>query len=422
MHYKRSSKGMGAPRGAATRRLDSGQVFVLTAMALTVLVGFASMTLDVGFLWNLRRKAQTAADAAAIGGMLGLASGSVAAAALNDAAQNGFPNGVNNTTVTVNNPPASGNYRGDPNAVEVIVTQGAPSFFLRMFGFKTVPVTARAVAHKDNSPDCLYALDPLVSGALSAGGTNATINAPKCAIQVNSSNIYAMNVTGGDCINAASIGIVGNYTMGTCAPSPTPITGVVPAADPLASLAAPSIGSCNYTNFKLSAGATQTLNPGVYCGGITLTGGSTALLNAGTYILNGGGLAVSAGSNIKGSGVTFYNTGSSKSYIPISLQGSGNTILSAPTSGPFEGILFFQDRSIISKAKNVISGSGTDSFEGALYFPTTYLMFGGGSSITAYTLIVADIIEISGNSTVTLNADYSSLADGSPIKTQGLVE
>ncbi|MGC9946599.1 MAG: hypothetical protein ABSF64_09560 [Bryobacteraceae bacterium] len=54
--------------------------------------------------------------------------------------------------------------------------------------------------------------------------------------------------------------------------SPAPVTGVTPRPDPFASLAPPAYSGCNFNNYVMIAGA-EALNPGVYCGGITILGG-----------------------------------------------------------------------------------------------------------------------------------------------------
>src|SRR5207245_9039788 len=99
-------------------------------------------------------------------------------------------------------------------------------------------------------------------------------------------------------------------------------------------------------------------------------------------------------------GVTFYNTGSGKNaYKPVSISGGTVGTLTAPTSGPMEGMLFFQDRSITSNATNAISGGTTLSLEVALYFPTPALDCSCGSAGPAsYTIVVARTISFSGQS------------------------
>jgi hypothetical protein len=102
---------------------------------------------------------------------------------------------------------------------------------------------------------------------------------------------------------------------------------------------------------------------------------------------------------------------------------NGNTTanLSAPTSGPLAGILFFQDRSIPGTAPaSTITGNSTSTFDGAVYFPTTSLTFNGNSSTNGYSIVVANQLTVSGNASIGDN--YSSLPNGSPIKSTILAE
>jgi hypothetical protein len=142
-------------------------------------------------------------------------------------------------------------------------------------------------------------------------------------------------------------------------------------------------------------------------------------LNPGTYIINKGGMHVDAGTTLSGAGITFYNTSTNAGgggYQPFTINGGATLNISAPTSGPFEGILFFADRSMLP-VTNVINGNSASNIVGALYFPKSYLSFSGNNSSTAYTMIVADLLTITGNATI--NNDYSSLTNGSPIRNSG---
>ena len=77
---------------------------------------------------------------------------------------------------------------------------------------------------------------------------------------------------------------------------------------------APTVGSCDYTNYSQTGNLNLTINHGVYCGGITLVGNVNLTLNSGTYIINGGGISVTGNSTITGTGVTIYLTGTSATY------------------------------------------------------------------------------------------------------------
>lgn len=404
-----------------TRRTGQrGFVLFTTAAVIVALIGFAGLVFDVGQLQYQRHLAQMAADAGALGGAKEwvITPGDVVQSATADVQTNGFSSGNNGATVQVNVPPLSGTYVGQTGAVEVIVSKTMSTSFMSVLGFPSMTVKARAVSRVGPSIYCVIALDPSASGALSVTGSS-TVSTPGCAVMVDSSSSTALYNGNAACLTASEIDVTGGYTSGSCAPNPTPNTGLAPLVDPFKDLAAPTVGGCDYTNYKVSnAGAVVTLNPGVYCGGITVSGNNATLaLNPGVYILNGGGIKASGGDTITGTGITFYNTAvNGQKYSDIQLTGGVQLNLSAPTSGTYEGILFFQDRAYSGSSQgNVISGTSGSSIDGVLYFPNGSVTFTGNSSQNGYTNIVAQTITFSGNNT--LKNDYSTLQDGAPMRT-----
>jgi hypothetical protein len=233
---------------------------------------------------------------------------------------------------------------------------------------------------------------------------------------VDSTSSTALSISGNNTrLNAASVSIVGNYsTGGGAVVAPAPYVHAFAEADPLASSTAPAVGACNATDFSVSSGDVRTISEGVYCGGISVSGGARLTLNPGNYILKGGGLTVAGNSALFGSGVTFYNTFAvGHTYGAIALAGGATIQLSAPLTGPLAGVLFFQDRSVAGGVASTIAGGATSFFNGALYFPTTSLSFSGGTG-SDYTIIVAKQLICTGGTT--LNNNYSSLPGGPPIR------
>jgi len=401
-----------------------GQIVPLTGLALLALLALVAVAADTGYFFDYRRRMQTGADNAAMAGAAqlrrGASDGQIQTAALSGAASDGFSNGANDTQVTINHPPNSGYYAGNPRFVEAIISQPRPTLFMGILGVQRANVSTLAVAGAQPGTNCIYALDPTAASAFNVNG-GATVTA-SCGIVDDSNSSSAMNSSGGSStVTATSIAVAGNVTG--CCYFPTPQTGVPPEPDPFAQRAAPAFSSgCDYTNFKVNSGSPETLTPGVYCNGITVNAGSVVTFSPGLYVLNGGGLSVNGNAVLHGTGVTFYNTGSeSYAYKPVAFSGGAVGTLSAPTSGPMEAMLFFQDRAIASKQTNTISGSSTLSLAGALYFPTTPLNFSGNSSgNAAYTIIVASTITFTGASR--LNADYGSLQNGDPIMKVALGE
>ncbi|MGH7916615.1 MAG: pilus assembly protein TadG-related protein, partial [Candidatus Binataceae bacterium] len=405
---------------AMCRRRQQGQVMLLTVLGLGVMVAMMAVATDVGYMWHVKRRMQTAADAAALAGAAMIQGGSsaVLAAARQDASLNGFTNGSDGVVLTVNYPPQSGPDSGNSDYVETLLSQPQATFLLNVLGIARVNVGARAVAYAESAPGCMYVLDRTAQKAMSlSGGVDV---AASCGTIVNSSNTDALDVTGGSVLQTSAAGVAGQaQTSGGGAivnltgQTLTPKDGIVPVPDPLAAVTAPAVGGCTYSgtqNLNAYLASQQppysghyTINPGIYCGGIKASNGTAITLNPGTYILAGGGLSLQTGSTFTGSGVTFYDTigaaagysGANSGYGPVSFAGGTSATLSAPTDGPLAGILFFQDRGVTSGAASTFAGGADMTLAGALYFSTTQLNYSGGAN-AAYTIIVADTLNFTG--------------------------
>jgi hypothetical protein len=95
--------------------------------------------------------------------------------------------------------------------------------------------------------------------------------------------------------------------------------------------------------------------------------------------------------------VTFYLTGASAGFT---IQGGAGIDLSAPTSGDYGGILFFQDRFANPGFTNTFSGNSDTKIFGSIYTPTQKVRVAGTSCVSQdvpFLPIVADQIEIAGN-------------------------
>jgi len=408
----------------------------MVSLALAALMGISALAVDVGELWTTRRLMQNAADAAAMAGADEVAiDGSktqVVAAAKAASAQNGFTDGSSTlassskVSVAVYDPPQSGPYATNSNAVQVVVSQTQPTYFIRVLGWQNVPVSTAAVGLTVSGGSCVYALDPTASGTVTVTGT-ASLNST-CGIYDNSDNSSsALIVSGGGVLQAPLVGVVGGTTVNGGGSSP-PTTGIAAFGDPLAWEAEPTVGQCTSYHVQ-NISTSQTLNPGLYCGGLKLNAGANVTFNPGTYIMNGGGLTILAGATATGSSVTFFLTGqntsngSANAYGGIQIAGSATVNLSAPcdsSSGGIEGMLFFQDRAMTNGAGSVINGGANSSFTGALYFPTTALSYSGNSGSNQYTLVVADTLTVAG--TANINNNYGCLSNGSLIKNAALAQ
>jgi hypothetical protein len=396
---------------SVTRRKQAGQALVLAAMGLTLFILAAGLGIDMGFLRYQKRLQQSAADSAAIAGAAeipfsGCSTGNCPGAAT-DSASNGFTDGTDNVTVTVYSPPNDGPHAGLAGYVEVLVTKIQPTFFVKIAGVNSATVTARAVAYlSGNFQNCMYAL-----GTGSGGITNnGDVSAPSCGIVSN----HNVRTTGGGSITAREIGAVGTATGNN---HPAPKTGIVPAADPLSYLQPPATGGCLAAGAGNVSGMTPViLNPGNYCGGISIGGTQSVTLNPGVYTITGGGLTFNGTGTVSGAGVMLY-IGPSGGIV--TLHGGQTVNLSAPTTGADAGILFYQNPGNTSIA--TISGTSGSKFEGAFYFPTADLTVAATGNAAAYTIAVAKSLTL-GPSALNFPSNFASLPNGSPIKNAVLVE
>jgi len=431
------------------RESQDGQALIFLALALPMLLGMVGLAFDIGFLEYVKRQAQTAADAGAIAGAADLFFGTCYASALAGTAANNFTNGANGVTVlvdggsTCSTGPSSGPHAGNPNYVEVVVSQTAPTFFLKMVGAGSTTVAARAVA--SNGPgDCIFALDPTKSGALSIN--LSIINVPGCGVTVDSTSGSALSGFFAG-ITARSIAVTGGVSC-FCFFTPTPVTGIAPASDPLSYLAKPAVAACAATANNITKNGAYTVNPAIACYNVTVTGTSltdvtfmpgeyssitissvgSVTFNPGLYIIQGsGGISIGGvGGSYSGTGVTFY-IGPAAGSVTFDDAAFNGLNLIAPPTGTYAGILFFQDPANTNPAcfgggGACATSSGILDFlniQGSLYFPKAALNFGGCCQFAAYTIAVADSLSFEFDY---FGDDYSSLPGGSPIKRTVLTE
>ena len=125
---------MSKPQGST----ESGQVAILMAVFLTVMVGVAGLVLDVGSWYRADRATQATADAAALAGAQKLNDGTSPAAAL--ANEYATKNGGGTVQVTFSRRAIAN------DLITVTVAKPAPAFFTKLFGIDSVQVNARATA------------------------------------------------------------------------------------------------------------------------------------------------------------------------------------------------------------------------------------------------------------------------------------
>jgi Flp pilus assembly protein TadG len=386
---------------------QSGQALVFSAVAATVLIGFAGLAIDMGMLRYQKRLQQTAADAAAITAASNLTYGGVQNGAQAAAGTNGFTDNtsggsctdstntaVGSVTVTVCNGPKDvtingtlvpgGPHAGTANSanyVEAIVSVVQPTYFMKIFGVSTETVIARAVAtnYSGATPSlnsgCMWAL--ALPNAVGVEGFNiqgsAELHAPTCGI-LDNGNYDPVGNSPNLIIEAGSFAVSGADTgsnkLPTCTATPDSCpTYAVPAAkDPLAGITAPT---------QPAAGTVSgnTYSPGTF-NGITLNGNGSYTFSPGIYYMTGD-FTCHGTPAITGTGVMFYFTNGAT----WNCSGNDSISLSAPTSGTYKDMLFYQDPADIANPS--IGGNVGSSYNGILYFPKAEPTFYGNSGTNA---------------------------------------
>jgi hypothetical protein len=431
---------------------ERGQVLPLATLLIVLLLSMMGFAMETGMAFYVRQEAHAAAESAAMATVLAAMASvngtsvtcsgsntsgtqcSTSATACSSsptnatnvgagclyAKQNGFTAGgsttikitADNTSPPPNNPNVSVMYWA-----QAAVSARQPQLFSALFSSSGLMTGARATAAivSSGAPSgCIYVLNATASRSMQVDGAQLTTT---CGIYVNSNSSSALHTEGAESyfISASSISVVGGVdNIGQGSILPTPLTGQTAVADPLASLPEPTPGSCNYTNYNWSQGTTA-LSQGTYCGGIHISGG-TVTFSAGQYILLGGGLTIdSASTTATGSGVTFYNTSnSSYSYGPMTISGQPSVTFSAPTSGTYQGIFWFTDRSQTSTSQNQVNGATNSSLQGTIYMPTVPLLYTGESTSGTYTGLVVNTLEINGSTNFKqdLTGQYTGLSGG----------
>ena len=420
-----------APSLATLAHADTGAAAIYVAIALPAFVGAGGLAVDVASWYSTKRTMQSGADAAAYAAALALAQQGLdqapdltaMQAAADDAAGR---NGVE-TAVTINVPPLAGLAAGDPQSVEVIVTEPAPVYFTSLFMGDAPPITTRAVAKAVVADACIWALHPSAEGAFRASGT-ADVDLD-CGVVVNSNHEEAALLQeGSSCVSATSVSVHGGYS-GSCV-SPEPEVSTPSYGDPLSYLEAPTYGACDHTNqvvvdAAMSAaygGGAVPLNPGVYCDGIEIQANQEAVFAPGLYVLNSGEFRIAGNAHVSNTenaagGVTFFLTGSGTDYATLVFESGADITLTPMTTGPLANVLFFQDPNAPASTEcstskktgprcSQFAGGVTMNLTGILYFPNQHVEFTGGSATDeANILLVASTVKFTGNSH--LNAHYA---------------
>ncbi len=418
-----------------------GVALIWVVITLLMLVGFAGLALDTGFILLVRNQLQNATDASALAGVRVVRDGAVDArlAAVgiglaNDAAKAPVQLAMNDANAADGDIVIGRYHRGDdlftptldwPNAVKVVARRTdtslggpLPIIFGRVFGVDTVNLTTPAIAMIGGGtgggiialcPDCECSLR--VNGTVSVDVDGAPIHVnsnAECAVCTSGSALIVdapsleVHPDGGVCTN-------GNPTIPDIVESP-------PIPDPLACLPPPTWSPANdLGTVELTGGETLNLVPGFYSGGISVNNG-VCNLASGIYVLDGPGLYIRGGI-FTAEEVMFYVTGTGV----VDIAGNGETTVTPHQNGLYEGVSIFQARGPGGDfaengqcGESRIIGTSLLDLQGTLYFPCAPLEVGGtgdgfGNQLIAWTMW------IDGTGDLTIHYDGDEVAPGDSI-------
>jgi Putative Flp pilus-assembly TadE/G-like len=364
------------------RRGDRGQIVVIFAGGLILMLAMAALVFDVGQNLLDRRTQQNVSDAAALAGARyvvgatysyhgGCASAPLTMPAVNAACdvavESGYVDGVNSRTVRVDLPPiAPSPFSNLPGHIEVSIGSTRPSFFAGVLGLANQRVAAMGVATNASDialPYSLLALDPHGCGTNKINGAPGTIVTTTGTVHVDSDcPTDAILLSGNGVLTAPECDVVGRIktsggAVNNCTEAPA---GVLLSGDPLKNLPAPPKPgfplavqplnggpipsgcpggsspateavprSCAFTSGPMN-GKIYRIFPGYYPGGIE-TSRATVYMDPGVYWIGGGGISVKSVGGQNGlliSKTSGDNTGTNPTggvliYNSVPLSGTG---------------------------------------------------------------------------------------------------
>ncbi len=385
-----------------------GAISFTVGLMATAILGVSGLTIDAGDWYMTRRAMQEAADAAAIGAATEIYANGTQAQAVSagttDAQLNGFTTG-NGITVNVS---------VSADTATATISKPATLLFSALFlaNAPTITVTAQASVVPGGAPLCILATNGTASGAFAHNGSGSLIG-NQCGVVVDSTSSTATIVNGSGTIQTEGLCGPGSYSISSSAsvnPLPTSCQSESDPLYPLPTNLAPTNvnAACDYNNSSYNK--STTISPGVYCGGITLTGSATVTFQPGVYILRDGPLQAQGSSVINATGgVAFYLSGATGVHVAedaVTFSGNASVNITAPSTGPLAGIAFYQDHSAATGSiTNTINGSVAANIDGVLYFGNQNIVINGSSNTSdeyPYTGVIGNTVTFNGSNTFTI--------------------
>lgn len=385
--------------------MERAQALIFIVFSIVGLVAITALAVDGGSAYADRRRAQNAADTAALAGALARINGEAwLQQAYLVARTNGYDNNGRTNTVAITSPPASGLYKGNIEYIDVQITSHVRAYFAPVIGMRSITNTVEAVARSKppvlgplfggaavvslaNTSDCLFkkafyvhaeaTLDITGSGVLVNSGnpTCALITQGQGSIRIEDNN--AIRVVGGVQIQKPQL----------VTPYP-PLTGYV-GMDYPPPIFMPEV-SCS-EEAQVSKADPHRMSPGNWGDDFPPKGVDT--LEKGIYCLDGD-FVMTGKQKLTGNGVLIYMKRGQ-------LRWSGGSVLnlSAPHAGKLSGLLIYQPMD--NKNQVILNAAEDSSLQGTIFAPGALVHIKGNDSTFGFHgQIIGYTIEADGQSNV----------------------
>jgi Flp pilus assembly protein TadG len=389
-----------------------GNALLIAGAALPLIIGSAGLATDT-IQWALwKRQLQRAADSAALAGVYARVQANANQTATQAVNVDLTDNNHTNITLMTGYPEVTfPTNAGWTNGVRVrLAIQQNLGFSSLFLSSPPVIITDATAATIRTGKYCVVSLEPTSATGITATG-NGTLNLG-CGMITNSTSLTAAIATGSSDVTASPIAAVGNISDSDNWNDAELLPFTVKQEDPYENLNPPTFTGCQGNSNRLrvqtnDAPVDRSSDSGVVCvDSMDLDG--TIELGSATYVVDGGNVRIGANANVSCTGCTIILTsssgGSPVTIGDVDINGGARINMTAPTSGTYEDILFYQDRraSSSSSTVNKINGNTGSTFSGALYFPNQQLQVNGTAGLNfTCAEFVARRVEFAGNGSIT---------------------
>jgi Flp pilus assembly protein TadG len=388
------------------RKANSGQIAITFAIATIPLVGATGAAIDYSRSSSAKAEMQAALDATAL--RLIRSAASLNSTDLLSSANSLFKANFNRPTAQ--NVQVTGSYDSGSGVLNLTASASHATTLMAAIGVHSMDISATSYSSLGGTrpwPVCVMVTDPDSNHTLLVQSAS-TINFTNCLVQVNTQNWDAVEARDTSYIHSTN-GVncfTGDIHYGDVSPPKQPTCALMP--DPYANYKIGTYSTCDYSNYTVKTPG-SVLNPGVYCGGLTIQNGAT--LNPGVYVIKNGDLNVTGKNfNVTATDVTFLLTGKGAG-VTINLT-NGNIAFSPNTTaaaGQFAGFVFFLDQSISGYLSTSQIVGANVTMSGVVYLTGQQLVLNNKASVTVNPgSIIAGFILPNGGSSLVLNSTATS--------------